>query len=123
MLVDRHAPRRPHGETLVAVDNPDWPTEGGAPLRKVSETPYETIGANAEDHDSDGVDEDQADEIDVAAERAAAGPRVVEYQDFYDIWFEVGPSRIAVIREGQLVYGQLVSAEGLCRVSASTVTT
>lgn len=75
-----------HGETLIAVDAPDWSTEAGAPLRKVSETPYETIGA------------------------ATDNPATEHYEDFYDIWFEAGPAKIAVLRHGQLVHGTVPTA-------------
>lgn len=83
-----------HGETLIAVDAPDWSTEAGAPLRKVSQTPYETIGA-ATDDSAEQVEEDQANE---------------QYEDFYDIWFEAGPAKIAVLRHGQLVHGTVPAA-------------
>jgi len=95
-----------HGETLVAVEDEDWPTEGGAPLRKVSETPYETIGAGASDEDQADEPDDLDDDADEPAE--PVDPRVCEFQDFYDVWFEAGPSRIAVIRHGQLVHGRFV---------------
>lgn len=87
-----------HGETLLAVHDPDWSTEAGAPLRKVSETPYELIGAAEDDLDDDGADEPPNQ------------GRVHDYQDFYDIWFEAGPARIAVIRHGRRVHGTVYSA-------------
>jgi len=83
-----------HGETLIAVDAPDWSTEAGAPLRKLSQTPYETIGS-ATDTPAEQADEDQADE---------------QYEDFYDIWFETGPAKIAILRHGQLVHGTVPAA-------------
>jgi hypothetical protein len=73
-----------HGETLVAVDEPNWSTEAGAPLRKVSATRLE--------QDSRW-----------------------EYEDFYDIWFEAGPSKIAIIRHGQLVHGTVPAMNGGAR--------
>lgn len=75
-----------YGETLVAVDDPSWSTEAGAPLRKVSAT---------------------ADSAKPAAE--GSGP---DYEDFYDIWFEAGPAKIAIIRRGHLVHGAVHAGEG-----------
>lgn len=77
--IDLHDGGR-HGETLVAIDDPDSSTEAGAPLRKVSQTPH----------------------------GAARADRELEYEDFYDVWFEAGPTKVAVIRHGQLVHGSLV---------------
>lgn len=73
-----------YGETLVAVDDPDWSTEAGASLRKVSAT------AESAKPTSDGPD----------------------YEDFYDIWFEAGPAKIAIIRHGHLVHGAVHAGEG-----------
>lgn len=73
-----------YGETLIAVDEPNWSTEAGAPLRKVSAT---------------RLDQDSR----------------WEYEDFYDIWFEAGPSKIAIIRHGHLVHGTVHAVNGGAR--------
>jgi hypothetical protein len=100
-----------HGETLVAVDDPTYPTLTGAPLKKVSETPYE---ATSEDQ-QDGQCLDCDGQLDVGGgcpecdheENDGPAPEQANYEDFYDIWFEAGPSTVAVIRHGQLVHGSM----------------
>lgn len=82
-----------HGETLLAVEDPDYPTQGGAPLKKVSETLHDL---------GDDADEDQDAELDDEQPVSLPG-----YEDFYDLWFEAGPSSVAVIRQGQLVHGRV----------------
>lgn len=66
-----------YGQTLLAVDDPDWYTTDGAPLRIISQTP-----------DEDGA--------------PAALPDT--YVEFYALWFEAGPQRVKVVRYGQKVH-------------------
>jgi hypothetical protein len=112
-----------HGETLLAVDDPMWPTEGGAPLRSVSETPHD-YGPVDEDEDepydpaddlfayTSAPDIEYVDDVeDEDAEEPEPGDRP-NYQDFYDVWFEAGPHRVAVIRHGQLVHDTLSPPAG-----------
>ncbi len=71
-----------HGETLLAVDEPDPMTEGdqaGAPLRLVSQSQSARF----------------------------VNPAL---QSFNDLWFEAGPDRLTVIRAGRVVHGRPVCA-------------